>query len=68
MQTLKIKEVDILQEYKDVLTFSELKSILKIGKNQTYSLLQNNIIPSIRIGRDYRILKVDLINYLKNSN
>jgi len=67
MNKLEIKETEILQEFQDVLNFKELKAILRKGKNKTYSLLQDNIIPSKRIGRDYRILKTDVINYLKNS-
>lgn len=62
----EIEKMEILKEYKDVLTFKELKTILKVGRNTCYRLLQTGIIPSIRIGSNYRIAKVDVINYLQN--
>lgn len=68
MKKIEIKETEILEKFDDVLTFKELKSILKKGRNKTYNLLQSGEIPSTRIGRDYRILKVNVINYLKNIN
>lgn len=66
MTKLKIKEVEILNEYKDVLTFKELKEVLKLGRNKVYELLKDGTIPSTKIGRDYRILKIDVINFLQN--
>ena len=60
-------EEEILKEYDDVLTFKEVKNILKKGRNKIYELLQNGTIPSTRIGRDYRVLKINVIKYLKNQ-
>lgn len=67
MERLQIKEIEVLKQYKDVLTFKELKEVLKFGKNKVYKLLQNGEIPSTKIGRDYRILKINVINYLQNQ-
>ena len=62
-----IKETEILKEFDDVLTFKEFKQVLKLGRNKAYELLQNNIISSIRIGKSYRIPKINVINYLQNQ-
>ena len=67
MEKLQIKEIEVLKQYKDVLTFKELKELLGFGKNKVYKLLQNGEIPSTKIGRDYRILKINVINYLQNQ-
>lgn len=67
MERLQIKEIEVLKQYKDVLTFKELKEVLKFGKNKVYKLLQNGEISSTKIGRDYRILKINIINYLQNQ-
>ena len=67
MEKLEIKETEILKDFDDVLTFKELKVILGFGKNKVYKLLQNGEIPSTKIGRDYRILKINVINYLQNQ-
>lgn len=66
MEKLEIKETEILKDFDDVLTFKEFQQVLKIGRNKAYELLQNNIIPSIRIGNSYRIPKINVINYLQN--
>ena len=57
----------ILQNYDDVLTFEELRTILKYGRNKTYNLLKDGFIPYTKVGRDYRILKANVISYLQNS-
>lgn len=67
MEKLQIKEIEILKNFDDVLTFKELKVILGFGKNKVYTLLKNREIPSTKIGRDYRILKINVINYLQNQ-
>ncbi len=53
-----------LSDYPDVLTPSECQNILLVGRNTIYGLLQNNIIKSIKIGKQYRIPKSSLQNYL----
>lgn len=55
---------DLLKEYPDVLTGTMIMEILCIGKTHTYKLLKTGEIRSFKIGREYRILKVDLISYL----
>ncbi len=67
MEKLQIKEIEILKNFDDVLTFKEFRQVLKIGRNKAYELLQNNIVSSIRIGNSYRIPKVNIIKYLKNQ-
>ena len=67
MNKIEIKKVELLRNYEDVITFGELKKILKLGRNKVYELLKNGDIPSTKIGRDYRILKVSVINYLLNQ-
>ena len=56
-----------LENYDDILTFKELKEVLKIGKNKCYELLHQNVIPTLRIGNAYRIPKINVINYLQNQ-
>ena len=66
----------IFEQYPDVLGVEELCVMLgrknkRISKKLAYRLLQQNVIPSIRIGREYRIAKVDVIAFVirrENSN
>lgn len=57
---------DILKDLDDVLTFKEFKQVLKISKSKAYRLLKNNIIPSRKLGSEYRILKRDIIEFLQS--
>jgi len=56
----------LFKGYPDVLTVKDLQQALGIGKATAYSLLENNCIPSFRIGRVYKIPKTALIGYVQN--
>ena len=57
----------MLENYMDVLTVEELCDVLKIGKRLAYKLLRNGEIPSLKIGRIYRISKAAVIEYLNRK-
>lgn len=54
-----------LDDYPDVLTPTECQNILLVGRNTIYKLLQNNVIKAVKIGKQYRIPKSSLQNYLE---
>lgn len=54
----------MLSQYDSVLTVTELQEILSIGRNTAYQLLRSGAIPSIRVGRKYRIPKDAVLHYL----
>lgn len=59
---------DIFDDYPDVLTFKQLREMLgNIGKTLAYTLLKNNEIESFKMGRNYRILKSKVIEYLQRQ-
>ncbi|MEI3541407.1 MAG: helix-turn-helix domain-containing protein [Acutalibacteraceae bacterium] len=53
--------------YPDVVSINKLMLMLNIGKKAAYSLLQAGEIKSIRVGRQYRIPKRFIIEYLQCS-
>ena len=58
----------MLEKYPDVLTIKDFCQILQISRKTAYRLLKEN--PEIRyrkIGKSYRISKIDLILYLRNE-
>lgn len=56
---------ELFKDYLDVVRVYQLKEMLpKTGKNKIYKLLKDKKIHSKRIGRDYYIPKVSIINYL----
>ena len=59
---------DIFDEYPDVVTFEQLREMLgNIGETLAYKLLRSNKIESFKLGRNYRILKNKVIEYLKRQ-
>lgn len=59
---------DIFDDYPDVVTFEQLREMLgNIGKTLAYTLLKNNEIESFKMGRNYRILKSKVIEYLQRQ-
>lgn len=59
--------IKLLEDYGDILLFSDIKKILRIGKNKAYELLKNNDIQSFKIGNSYRIPKTEVIKYIYKS-
>lgn len=47
----------MLTEYDELITIEELCNILSIGKNSAYTLLKNRSIKAFRIGRNWKIPK-----------
>lgn len=64
----KSEMVKILNNFEDILIFDELVSVLNVGINTTYNLLQTKKIFSKKIGREYKIPKLCVIDYLFNTN
>lgn len=52
------------QDYPDMLTPPQLMKMLSMSKTNTYRLLSENVIQSIKLGRVYRIPKVYVIQYI----
>lgn len=57
---------NLFSNYPDVVGVAELQDMLGIGRNQAYALLQKGTIKSRRIGKVYKILKLNVIKYLEN--
>lgn len=58
----------MLDDYQDVLDIKDMCKALRIGRKTAYKLLQNGQIPYRKIGRNYKIRKDSIINYLTESD
>ena len=47
-----------------ILTVPEMAQVLRIGRNKAYQLVRDGDIPSIKLGRDIRIYREDLLRYV----
>lgn len=62
----KLNEVSNLmfKEYPDCINVLELQQMLGIKRTKAYELLRCGAIKSIKIGKDYKISKLNVISYL----
>lgn len=51
----------------NILTTEELQEVLKISERHAKALMRTEGFPSIRIGRDYRVEEVALMEWLKST-
>ena len=54
----------MLNQYEDILTIFELAEILKIGNTQAYRLVRTGKIKAIKSGKDWKIPKQTVIQYI----
>lgn len=57
----------MLENFPDVLEVKDICSILRIGRKTAYQLLNSGKIPYRRIGRNYKIRKDAVIDYLQEK-
>ena len=54
--------------YPDLVNIQELKEMLGIGITLAYRLVRNQTIQALKVGRQYKIPKRNVIAYLTNQN
>lgn len=57
----------MLENYSDVLVIEDIMEILQIGRNSAYKLINSGEIKALRVGRNIRIPKVFLLDYLNGK-
>lgn len=54
--------------YPDLVTIKQLTKMLDIGVALAYRLVKSNTISALKVGREYKIPKRNVIAYLTNQN
>lgn len=62
----RVKE-DILSDYKYILTVKDIMNIFSIGKSQAYKLLHSGEIEYFLLGRNIKIPKSSVIDYINQK-
>lgn len=57
----------MFEKFPDILTVKQIQDILSIGRSKAYSLLHSGELKYITIGRQIRIPKKFLLDYLFDS-
>ncbi len=55
----------MFNEYEDILTVEQLCEVLKVGKNNAYRLLNEGIIKAFKNGKNWRIPKLAIKEYVE---
>lgn len=57
----------IFREYPDVVSISQMSEMLCISEKTAYRLLKDNKIEHFKIGRAYRIPKINVLSFMSMS-
>lgn len=68
MGTIKENYEMMFTSYPDLVDITQLKEMLGIGITLAYRLVRNKTIKSLKVGRQYKIPKRNVIAYLTNQN
>ena len=52
----------------DALSAKEVSEALRINIKTAYKLIKSGTLPSVKIGREYRVAKAELINFLRRRD
>lgn len=63
-QVKQVTYLQIFRKYPDVVSVSELCEMLDIGSKTAYQLIHDNKIEHFKIGRAFKIPKVNVIKYM----
>lgn len=68
MENVKENYQIMFTTYPDVLDINQLKEMLGIGITLAYRLVRQNTIKAMKIGREYKIPKPNVIAYLTKQS
>ena len=57
----------MFEQYDDILTVSELAEALKVGSTQAYRLVRSQKIKAFKEGKDWKIPKTSVIQYITDQ-
>ena len=58
----------MLEQFPDILTVKDLQKILSVGRSKAYTILHSGELQYITIGRQIRIPKKYLLDYLQKMS
>ena len=55
----------VFKEYPDILDVKQVSKLLGVSTKTVYKLLRENTIDSLKIGREFKVPKVNVMKYVK---
>lgn len=59
---------EMFKDYPDVVSVEQLKEMLQIGQVLAYKLVKSGEIKARKVGREYKILKTTVIEFVSKDN
>lgn len=54
----------VFTEYPEIVSVKQMQSMLGISRHESYALINNGMIPGIKIGNAYRIIKFNILKFM----
>ena len=67
MKNNKNETQELFTNYPDILSVQQLMELLQIGKVLAYRLIEEKKVKAIKIGREYKVLKNSIIEFINNG-
>lgn len=67
MKENKKENQELFTNYPDILSVAQLMEMLQIGKVLAYKLIESKNIKAIKIGREYKVLKNSIIDFINKG-
>ena len=63
---MALEVMAMFEQYDDVVTVEQLGKMLQIGRNNAYAFANSGAVKVIRVGKQIRIPKQEIIRYLSD--
>lgn len=64
MSKEKLASDVMFKDYPDIVSVADLQKMLGIKRTKAYELLKNKTIKAMKVGRDYKIPKINIALYI----
>ena len=68
MKATKPIQIELFEEYPDVMTVQQVRKALGIGRTAVYRLLENHEIDCFMIGNAYKVPKTCLLEFIQRNS
>lgn len=56
---------NVFREYPDVMNVKQVSTLLGVSTKTVYKLLQDGSLLSLKVGREFRVPKINVMKYMK---
>lgn len=67
MNDINKNNQELFTNYPDIISVAQLMDILQIGRILAYKLIEEKKIKALKIGREYKIIKNSVLEFINNG-